>query len=519
MSDGTTRRLDLKGITKAFPGVLANDDVSFSVAPGEIHALLGENGAGKSTLVKMIYGIMQPDAGEIRFDGEQVHVASPKAARAMGVGMVFQHFSLFEPMTVLENIALGLDEAISYADLEARIREVLETYHLALDPHRTVATLSVGERQRIEIVRALLLEPRLLIMDEPTSVLTPQEVAQLFDTLRALAARGCSILYISHKLHEIVELCHSATILRGGKVVAECDPRAESSRSMAEMMIGGALKEIEKAADRSFGVERFIVGGLSLEADDAFGTSLKDISFSVRAGEIFGVAGVAGNGQNELMLALSGERPVESAGAISIDGNPVGTLDAEKRRRYGLCAVPEERNGHGAVPGFSLSDNAILTARTRKNMVRLGVIDAGVAESYTNEVIGGFAVKTTGAKAPASSLSGGNLQKFIMGREIMQAPDVLVVSQPTWGVDAGAAAAIHQELVDLAARGSAIVLISQDLDELMAISDTMAVMNEGRLSRTLAVGEASVDEIGLLMGGVHGDPDATADYTGATHAA
>ena len=519
MSDGTTRRLDLKGITKAFPGVLANDDVSFSVAPGEIHALLGENGAGKSTLVKMIYGIMQPDAGEIRFDGETVHVASPKAARAMGVGMVFQHFSLFEPMTVLENIALGLDEAISYADLEARIREVLETYHLALDPHRTVATLSVGERQRIEIVRALLLEPRLLIMDEPTSVLTPQEVAQLFDTLRALAARGCSILYISHKLHEIVELCHSATILRGGKVVAECDPRAESSRSMAEMMIGGALKEIEKAADRSFGVERFIVGGLSLEADDAFGTSLKDISFSVRAGEIFGVAGVAGNGQNELMLALSGERPVESAGAISIDGNPVGTLDAEKRRRYGLCAVPEERNGHGAVLGFSLSDNAILTARTRKNMVRLGVIDVGVAESYTNEVIGGFAVKTTGAKAPASSLSGGNLQKFIMGREIMQAPDVLVVSQPTWGVDAGAAAAIHQELVDLAARGSAIVVISQDLDELMAISDTMAVMNEGRLSRMLAVGEASVDEIGLLMGGVHGDPAATADYTGATHAA
>lgn len=519
MGDVAASRLDLRGVTKAFPGVLANDDVSFCVAPGQIHALLGENGAGKSTLVKMIYGIMQPDAGEILFDGERVHVASPKAARAMGVGMVFQHFSLFEPMTVLENIALGLDDAISYADLEARIRQVLKTYNLSLDPHRTVATLSVGERQRIEIVRALLLEPRLLIMDEPTSVLTPQEVAQLFETLRALASRGCSILYISHKLHEIVELCHSATILRGGRVVAECDPRAESSRSMAEMMIGGSLKEIEKADDRSFGPERLVVGGLSLEADDAFGTSLKDIAFSVRAGEIFGVAGVAGNGQNELMLALSGERPLESADAIGIDGNAVGNRGADERRRFGLCAVPEERNGHGAVPVFSLSDNAILTARTRKNMVRLGVINAGLADSYTNEVIGGFAVKTTGAKAAASSLSGGNLQKFIMGREIMQAPDVLVVSQPTWGVDAGAAAAIHQELVDLAARGSAIVLISQDLDELMAISDTMAVMNEGRLSRKLAVGEASVEEIGLLMGGVHGAPDATADYTGATHAA
>ncbi|UUX49215.1 ABC transporter ATP-binding protein [Nisaea acidiphila] len=519
MSEGATSRLELTGITKSFPGVLANDDVSFSVAPGTIHALLGENGAGKSTLVKMIYGIMHPDAGEIRFDGKPVQVANPKAARAMGVGMVFQHFSLFEAMTVLENIALGLDEAVSYADLESRIRAVLDEYNLHLDPHRAVATLSVGERQRIEIVRALLLNPRLLIMDEPTSVLTPQEVAQLFDTLRALAKGGCSILYISHKLHEIVELCDKATILRGGKVVAECDPRQESSRSMAEMMIGGSLKEIEKAEGRSFGAERFVVSDLSLPADDEFGTTLKNVTFSVRAGEIFGVAGVAGNGQNELLLALSGERPVPFGDAVRIDDVPVGTLGAEERRRHGLCAVPEERNGHGAVPGFSLTDNAILTARNRKNMVNWGVINGRLAERYTDEVIHTFAVKTTGAASPAGSLSGGNLQKFIMGREIMQAPEVLVVSQPTWGVDAGAAAAIHQEIVDLAARGSAVVLISQDLDELLAISDTLAVMNEGGLSRSLKVGEASVDEIGLLMGGVHGDPDATKEYAGASHAA
>lgn len=435
----------------------------------------------------------------------------------MGIGMVFQHFSLFEAMTVLENIALGLDTGTSFSELEIRIREVLHTYDLALDPHRTVSTLSVGERQRIEIVRALLLEPQLLIMDEPTSVLTPQEVAQLFKTLRSLAERNCSILYISHKLHEIKELCDTATILRGGKVVGECVPREESSRSMAEMMIGGSLKEIEHAEGRTIGEQRLVVENLSVPTDDDFGVELADISFGVRAGEIFGIAGVAGNGQNELLLALGGEVPCDDA-MIKIDGQSVGAKNANQRRGVGLCAVPEERNGHGAVPAFSLCDNAILTARNRKNMVSWGVINARAAESYTDEVIHTFAVKTTGAHSAAGSLSGGNLQKFIMGREIMQAPDVLVVSQPTWGVDAGAAAAIHQALVDLARQGSAIVVISQDLDELLAISSILAVINEGRLSKTLKVGEASIDEIGLLMGGVHGDPSATVEMSRVTHA-
>ena len=510
MSTEPTSRLKLSGVTKAFPGVLANDDVSFHVAPGEIHALLGENGAGKSTLVKMIYGIMQPDKGEIIFNGETVHVANPKAARAMGVGMVFQHFSLFEAMTVLENIALGMDHSTSHAELEQRILAVLKENDLSLDPRRIVSTLSVGERQRIEIVRALLLEPKLLIMDEPTSVLTPQEVAQLFKTLRALAARDCSILYISHKLHEIQELCDAATILRGGKVVGECNPREESSRSMAEMMIGGTLKDIQKVSDREFGDERFVVKNLNVPSDGEFGVELCDITFGVRAGEIFGIAGVAGNGQNELLLALCGEVPSDTAGAVKIDGEAVGTLGANNRRRHGLCTVPEERNGHAAVPSFSLSDNAILTSRNRQGFVKWGVINAQTAETYTADVIQTYDVKATGPEALAGSLSGGNLQKFIMGREIMQTPDVLVVSQPTWGVDAGAAAAIHQALVNLASQGSAIVVISQDLDELLAISDTMVVVNEGRLSKTLKVGEASIDEIGLLMGGVHGAPSAAA---------
>ena len=275
---------------------------------------------------------------------------------------------------------------------------------------------------------------------------------------------------------------------------------------MAEMMIGGSLKDIRKGEGRAPGAEKFVVEGLSLAGSGDFDVALKDIRFSVRAGEILGIAGVAGNGQNELVLALSGETP-GAAAAVRLDGKPIGALSIGERRRRGLAAVPEERNGHGAVPGFSLADNAVLTARGRKGMVRHGVIAGGKARAYAEEVIRAFAVKATGPGATAGSLSGGNLQKFIMGREVLQVPEVLIVSQPTWGVDAGAAAAIHQALVDLAARGSAIVVISQDLDELLALSDSLAVINEGRLSPKRAIGDISIDEIGLLMGGVHGEAE------------
>ena len=503
----TPPRLSLRGISKRFPGVLANDDISFDVKPGEIHALLGENGAGKSTLVKMIYGIMQPDAGEIFWNGERVAINNPKDARKLGIGMVFQHFSLFEALTVLENIALGMDAKIPQRELEGRIKAIMSQYGLKLDPRRIVADLSVGERQRIEIVRALLLNPTLLIMDEPTSVLTPQEVEQLFQVLRLLAKEGCSILYISHKLHEIKALCETATILRGGKLVDTCDPRVETSRSMAEKMIGGNLKTIQKPAGRSFGREKLVVTELSLAGVGHFGISLRDISFRVHAGEIFGIAGVAGNGQTALLLALSGEVTTTDAQAIRIDGEEIGALNAKARRLRGLASVPEERNGHAAVPDFTLSDNSVLTARDRLRLAVSGIIRPGAARKYTDEVIAAFAVKATGSEAMAGSLSGGNLQKYIMGREILQRPEVLVVSQPTWGVDAGAAAAIRQALVDLAAAGSAIVVISQDLDELLELCDTLAVINGGRLSRAMKVSEADINEIGLLMGGIHGESE------------
>jgi len=516
----STPRLELEGITRAFPGVLANDRVDLRVMPGEVHALLGENGAGKSTLVKIIYGVLGADAGIIRWDGREVSIASPHEARRLGIGMVFQHFSLFEPMSVLENIALGIDDPAARRGLAGRIVEVADAYGLPLDPRRRVHTLSVGERQRIEVVRCLLQNPKLLIMDEPTSVLTPQEIERLFETLRRLADEGCSILYISHKLDEIKALCHRATILRHGRVVAECDPRAESARSMAQMMIGAELATLVPRAHRAVGRTRLAVAGLSLRSAEPFGTDLEDIGFEVRAGEVFGIAGVAGNGQRELFEALSGETPVASAEAVRIDGRPAGRLDAKGRRDLGLCCIPEERHGHAAVPDMSLVENGVLSAYRRMRLLASGFLRQHKARRFARRVVERFRVATAGVEHAASSLSGGNLQRFIVGREILQAPGVLIASQPTWGVDAGAAAAIHQALLDLAAEDTAVLILSQDLDELLVLTDRMAVINSGRLSAPLPTREASIEQIGLLMGGAHGlEPEAAARQRMPAHVA
>ena len=493
--------LELSGITKRFPGVIANDDVSFSIMPGEVHALLGENGAGKSTLVKMIYGVLHADEGSMHFGGAPYAPARPSEARAHGVGMVFQHFSLFDALTVADNVALGMNKDAVGTNLDQQIIEVSEAYGLTLDPTRYIGSLSVGERQRVEIIRCLLQNPRLLIMDEPTSVLTPQEVDILFETLRQLSSEGCSILYISHKLDEIRVLCNRATVLRGGKVVGDCDPRQETAKSLAEMMIGTTLTMAErKQAD--LGEERLHVTRLSAESHDPFGVDLADISFSVRAGEILGIAGVAGNGQVELMEALIGEH-MTPAGMVSIDGTLVGGLGPTERRKLGMCSVPEERLGHGAVPDMTLWENIILSARTRKGIENNGFLNLDLAQDFAREVVEKFNVKTSGIEHDAKSLSGGNLQKFIVGREILQAPTVLVILQPTWGVDAAAAADIHRALQELADAGTAILVISQDLDELMAISNNFAVISEGRLSEVSPTGSLSIEEIGLLMGGVH----------------
>jgi ABC-type uncharacterized transport system ATPase subunit len=494
-----TPRLELTGITKIYPAVVANKDIALTVLPGEIHAVLGENGAGKSTLMKIIYGVVKPDAGIIAWEGNAVNIANPARARRLGIGMVFQHFSLFETLTVADNIALALEGERAGSDLPARIRDVSAKYGLPLDPDRHVHTMSVGERQRVEIVRCLLQDPRLLIMDEPTSVLTPQAVEKLFETLRRLAAEGCSILYISHKLDEIRALCHKATVLRGGKVTGTCDPRHESSSSLARMMIGGDLPHPQHREGNA-GADALVVHDLSLPADDPFGTPLANINLAVRAGEIVGIAGVSGNGQKELMAALSGERKVSTPEAVMLLGRAVGRLDAAQRRSLGLAFVPEERLGRGAVPEMSLADNALLTAH-REGMVARGFVRADVVRAYAAETIRAYGVKAGGPDAAARSLSGGNLQKFIVGREIRQQPKVMIAAQPTWGVDVGAAAQIRQALLDLRDSGVAVLVVSEELDELFEICDRLAVIARGRLSAAKPVPETNAEEIGLLMSG------------------
>jgi len=448
----------------------------------------------------MIYGVMRPDEGLMRLAGAPYAPHKPADARQKGVGLVFQHFSLFEGLTVAENIALGISARLAKKGLRERIVEVSGAYGLKLDPDRLVGTLSVGERQRVEIVRCLLQEPKLLIMDEPTSVLTPQEIEVLFATLRRLVSEGCSILYISHKLEEIRTLCDRGTVLRGGKVVGRCDPKRETARSLAEMMIGETLVPPKRELG-SVGRTRLKVNALTLTTEEQFGVDLEAIDLEVKGGEILGVAGVAGNGQVELMEALIGERRADRAEAIEIDGAGVGTIGPSARRALGMCFVPEERLGHGSVPDMSLWENGVLTAKTRMQLSRFGLVDVPRARDFAGRVVAELGVRTPGVDNTARSLSGGNLQKFIVGREMLQAPSVLIASQPTWGVDAGAAATIHSFLLDLAKAGAAMLIISQDLDELFAIATRIAVIAGGRLTEAKPVDQLTLEALGLSMGG------------------
>ncbi len=492
-------RLELCGISKQYPAVRANDRVNLRVKAGEIHAVLGENGAGKSTMMKMIYGAVQPDEGELRWNGRAVIVKSPSEARALGISMVYQHFSLFDTLTAAENVWLGLDRSMSLADVTRRIGEVASSYGLDVDAARPVHSLSVGERQRVEIVRALLTNPQLLILDEPTSVLTPQAVDKLFVTLRQLSAKGCSILYISHKLDEIRALCHHCTVLRGGKVTGEVDPTQESNASLSRLMIGAEPPTLTHEA-RAAGRVVLAVKGLTLAKQDQFGSTLSDINFEVRAGEIVGVAGVSGNGQQELLRALSGEDTRAPAASILLFGRDIAAHPPRKRRDEGLHFVPEERLGRGAVPTLSLAQNTLLT-RT-ETVSRSGWVSHNEVRRLAEHIINRFNVKAGGSAAAAKSLSGGNLQKFIVGREIDADPKLLIVSQPTWGVDVGAAALIRGELLKLRDAGCALLIVSEELDELFEISDRLIVIAQGRLSPSIATANATVERIGEWMSGL-----------------
>ena len=496
--------LEARDIVKRFGDFTANDRVTLRLRPGQIHALLGENGAGKSTLVKIMYGALQPTAGSLQWRGETVAISSPAAARRLGIAMVFQHFSLFEALTVVENIALAMRGGFDPNALGARIARVSREYGLPLEPTALVADLSVGERQRIEIVRCLLQEPQLLIMDEPTAVLTPQEADQLFVTLRRLAGDGCAVLYISHRLEEVKRLCHDATILRLGKVVAEVDPQVETAASLARLMVGADVHEVDAAGHTTGGTPLLTVTDLSLPASGPFGVALRHVSLEVRAGEVVAIAGVAGNGQSELFEALSGERLAADPAVITIGDQRCGTRGITARRRLGAAFVPEERLGHSAVPGFELAENVLLTRHASdRGMVRAGFVDRRLTRATAARVRERFDVRVSQENPPASSLSGGNLQKFVVGRALDREPRVLVINQPTWGVDAGAAALIRQVLSDMARAGTAILVISQDLDEIFEIADRIAVISRGELSSVHPAVEIDRERVGLLMAGAH----------------
>ena len=489
--------LQLSGVSKRYGGVQANSGIDLSVDAGTIHAILGENGAGKSTLMKLIYGVERPDEGQVFWQGGAVALSSPSDARRLGIGMVFQHFSLFETLSVVQNMALIVPG--SKTELATRIRDLGAAFGLSVDPQAMVHSLSVGERQRVEIIRCLLLNPKLLILDEPTSVLPPQSVALLFETLRALKAKGMAILFISHKLEEIRELCDCATILRQGRVTARLDPREGTAHDLATLMIGRPMPPPVHPTPHGLGEERLALTNLTFANEDPFGVSLKDVSLSVRGGEILGIAGISGNGQQELAALISGEIALKSvASAVTLMGQPVGNLGAAARRKRGLAFVPEDRLGRGAVPDMSLADNALLTAHSR-GLVQNGFINRKAERAFTADCIARFDVRTAGPQAEAGSLSGGNLQKFIMGREMMLEPSVLLVAQPTWGVDIGAASEIRQRLVAMRNAGAAIVVISEEIDELFEICDRLQVLHKGHLSPSQDVAATSVEQIGTYM--------------------
>ena len=493
--------IKFNNVTKKFPKVIANDNVSFKIQKSSVHALLGENGAGKSTLVKILYGLLQSDEGYINYNNETLKINSPSEAKKKGIGMVFQHFSLFESLTVRDNLILGIDENMSYQNLKQKLENISSKYNLSLDLDAPITSLSAGEKQRVEIVRILLQDPQLLIMDEPTSVLTPQEVDNLFITLNSLVREGRTILYITHKLEEVINLCNDVTIMRNGTVIDSCSTEGQTAKSLATKMLGQKLDELKTDYSYIQDSPSFIAKNITCSFNDPFFTDLKDISFKVNEGEIFGIAGVAGNGQSELMDILVGENNNIDNGEIIFNNTNIESLNPQKRRDLSIAFVPENRLGHSAVPELTLSENILLSQFPNNGFSKKGILNNDLIDEHAKKVIKNFNVVTPGSDARASSLSGGNLQKFVIGREILSNPKLLIISHPTWGIDAGAEHSIRESLIALSRNGTSIIVLSQDLDELIQITHRIAVIFEGKLSKPLNTKQVDISELGLLMGG------------------
>jgi len=503
----------MRDISKRFGSVVANDHVDFEASWGEVHALIGENGAGKSTLMSILTGLYRPDTGQVEIDGTPVRLRSPRDAITRGLGMVYQHFMLVDPFTVTENVVLGEQRSgidLQTARVERELATLSERYGLGVDPRARIWQLSVGEQQRVEILRLLYLGARILVFDEPTAVLTPQEAENLIQTLRSMAAQGFSVVFISHKLDEVLEVADRVSVLRRGQIVETTTPAETDRRALARLMVGRELADfVEHPADEPHETVALGETVVELRGVGALGDKgvpgLRNIDLEVRAGETLGIAGVAGNGQRELAEIVTGLRPT-TGGAIRIDGKTMTNRPAAEIARAGVAHIPEDRLATGLIGGMDLSDNAILRDYAQPPLCNGSFLSNKAVAAFTDRLIADYDVKAPGRWAMLRTLSGGNQQKLLLARELAGQPRLIVAVHPTRGVDVGASEAIHEALREQRARGAATLLISEDLDEVLALSDRIAVLFDGRVMGIVSARGANVEEIGLLMAGI-GSPE------------
>ena len=492
--------LKISNVTKIYPGCVANDNVSLEFNSGKIYALLGENGAGKSTLVKILSGVIIPDEGEIYLNKNNLKLNSPLDAKKNDIGMVFQHFNLFETLSVFENLIIDSDE--QRESLREKIDTIMKKYNFSIDLDIPVLNLSAGQKQKVEIIRCLIRSPKVLIMDEPTSVLTEQETSELFLSLKKFSEEGILIIYITHKLKEVMQLCDEVAVMRRGKLVSVSEIKNENIESLANKMVGQNLKTIKKKKAKTSSDQLIKITNLNFTSEDPFETNLMDINFSVNRGECLGIAGISGNGQSELFQVLSGEIISEKK-SIEFNNNYIGDLNPQQRREYLMAFSPEDRLEQAAIPQMKIFENVALNNFKSSNFFNNGLINENKIKEHSKKIISDFNVNTDNIELKSQFLSGGNLQKLIIGRELITSPDLLICFNPTWGLDVGAINYIHETLIKINEQNKSIILISTDTDELLKLSDKISVIHKGKLSKIMNAEEVTSEKLGILMGGAN----------------
>ena len=492
--------LKISNVTKIYPGCVANDNVSLEFNSGKIYALLGENGAGKSTLVKILSGVIIPDEGKIYLNENNLKLNSPLDAKKNDIGMVFQHFNLFETLSVFENLIIDSDE--ERESLREKIDTIMKKYNFSIDLDIPVLNLSAGQKQKVEIIRCLIRSPKVLIMDEPTSVLTEQETSELFLSLKKFSEEGILIIYITHKLKEVMQLCDEVAVMRRGKLVSVSEIKNENIESLANKMVGQNLKTIKKKKAKTSSDQLIKITNLNFTSEDPFETNLMDINFSVNRGECLGIAGISGNGQSELFQVLSGEI-ISEKNSIEFNKNYIGDLNPQERREYLMAFSPEDRLEQAAIPQMKIFENVALNNFKSSNFFNNGLINENKIKEHSKKIISDFNVNTDNIELKSQFLSGGNLQKLIIGRELITSPDLLICFNPTWGLDVGAINYIHETLIKINEQNKSIILISTDTDELLKLSDKISVIHKGKLSKIMNAEEVTSEKLGILMGGAN----------------